>query len=214
MSTPTKKKRLSSAERRAEFISKAIEFFAEEGFESSTRSLARYLGVTQPLLYRYFPSKDDLIKEVYQTVYLNRWQDDWDLLLTDRTRPLRDRLQEFYEAYTDAIFAREWLRIFLFSGLKGVEINRWYVGLVNERILERILTEYRIEAGQAIDEAQSASPTPEQLEMAWVMHGGIFYYGIRKHIYESPVLEDKALMISNALDVFLKGIGEAFSDDN
>lgn len=214
VSTPTKKKRLSSAERRAEFISKAIEFFAEEGFESSTRSLARYLGVTQPLLYRYFPSKDDLIKEVYQTVYLNRWQDDWDLLLTDRTRPLRDRLQEFYEAYTDAIFAREWLRIFLFSGLKGVEINRWYVGLVNERILERILTEYRIEAGQAIDEAQSASPTPEQLEMAWVMHGGIFYYGIRKHIYESPVLEDKALMISNALDVFLKGIGEAFSDDN
>lgn len=212
MSTPTKKKRLSSAERRAEFISKAIEFFAEEGFESSTRSLARYLGVTQPLLYRYFPSKDDLIKEVYQTVYLNRWQDDWDLLLTDRTRPLRDRLQEFYEAYTDAIFAREWLRIFLFSGLKGVEINRWYVGLVNERILERILTEYRIEAGQAIDEAQSASPTPEQLEMAWVMHGGIFYYGIRKHIYESPVLEDKALMISNALDVFLNGIGEAFSD--
>ena len=211
-STTPKKKRLSSVERRAEFISKAIEFFAEEGFESSTRSLARYLGVTQPLLYRYFPSKDDLIKEVYQTVYLNRWQDDWDLLLTDRSRPLRDRLQEFYEAYTDAIFAREWLRIFLFSGLKGVEINRWYVGLVNERILERILTEYRIEAGQAADQAESSAATPEQLEMARVMHGGIFYYGIRKHIYESPVLEDKSQMIANALDVFLNGIGDAFSD--
>ena len=26
--------------------------------------------MTQPLLYRYFPSKDDLIKEVYRTVYL------------------------------------------------------------------------------------------------------------------------------------------------
>ena len=38
----------------------------------------------------------------------------------------------------DRILAREWLRIFLFSGLKGVEINRWYVGLVNERILERM----------------------------------------------------------------------------
>jgi hypothetical protein len=35
-----------------------------------TRDLARRLGVTQPLLYRYFPSKDDLIKEVYRTVYL------------------------------------------------------------------------------------------------------------------------------------------------
>ena len=208
-----KKKRLSSNERRADFISKAIEFFAEEGFESSTRKLAKHLGVTQPLLYRYFPSKDDLIKEVYQTVYLNRWQDDWDVLLTDRTRPLRDRLQEFYEAYTDAIFAREWMRIFLFSGLKGVEINRWYVGMVNERILERLLTEYRIEAGQPEKLAEAVKATPEELEMAWVMHGGIFYYGIRKHIYESPVLEDKSRMISNALDLFLKGIGEAISSD-
>ena len=207
--TKPKKKRLSSSERRADFISKAIEFFAEEGFESSTRSLARHLGVTQPLLYRYFPSKDDLIKEVYQTVYLNRWQDEWDVLLTNRNLPLRDRLQRFYEAYTDAIFVREWMRIFLFSGLKGVEINRWYVGLVNERILERILTEFRIEAGQSVAQATSTKATEEELEMAWVMHGGIFYYGIRKHIYESPVLEDKSLMISNALDVFLKGIGEA-----
>jgi AcrR family transcriptional regulator len=55
-----KRKRLPSAERREEFIQQAIDFFAEEGFESSTRGLALKLGVTQPLLYRYFPSKDDL----------------------------------------------------------------------------------------------------------------------------------------------------------
>ena len=202
-----KSRRMSSAERRAEFITKAIEFFSEEGFESSTRSLARHLGVTQPLLYRYFPSKDDLIKEVYQSVYLNRWQDRWDALLCDRSLPLRDRLQEFYEAYTDAIFTREWMRIFLFSGLKGVEINRWYAGLVNEKILGRMLKEFRAEAGLAVD----IEPTPEELELAWVMHGGIFYYGIRKHIYESPVLADKSRMISDALDLFLKGIGETIN---
>ncbi len=204
--TPIKprKKRLSSTERRADFISKAIEFFAEEGFESSTRDLARHLGVTQPLLYRYFPSKGDLIKEVYQTVYLNRWRDDWDILLCDRSRPLSDRLQEFYEAYTDAIFNREWMRIFLFSGLKGVEINRWYVGLVKERILTRILVEYQHENGLDDD----TPPSDEELEFAWVMHGGIFYYGIRKHIYESPVLEDKSRMIADALNVFLNGVGD------
>lgn len=209
LQSKTRKKRLSSTERRAEFISKAIEFFAEEGFESSTRELARFLGVTQPLLYRYFPSKDDLIKEVYQTVYLSRWQDEWDTLLCDRSMPLRQRLQEFYEAYTDAIFTREWMRIFLFSGLKGVEINRWYVGLVNERILNRILNELRIEAGQK----NPRPPSPEELELAWVMHGGIFYYGVRKHIYETPVLDDKSRMISDALDLFLTGIGDAIDMD-
>ena len=201
-----RKKRLSSGERRQEFITKAVEFFSEEGFESSTRELARRLGVTQPLLYRYFPSKDDLIREVYQTVYLNRWKPEWDELLRDRSRPVRQRLQEFYEAYTDAIFTREWIRIYLFSGLKGVDINRWYVGLVDDRILKRVIAEYRHEAGLP----EQAEPSPTELELAWVMHGGIFYYGVRKYIYESPVLEDKSRMISDALDVFLAGIGIVF----
>ena len=65
---PPKRKRLSSEARREDFINQAIEFFAEEGFESSTRGLAKKLGVTQPLLYRYFPSKNDLISEVYDAV--------------------------------------------------------------------------------------------------------------------------------------------------
>ncbi|MGZ3322547.1 MAG: TetR/AcrR family transcriptional regulator, partial [Xanthobacteraceae bacterium] len=50
-------------------------------------------------------------------------------------------------------------------------------------------------------------PTASELEMAWVFHSGIFYYGVRKYIYESPVLEDKERMISDALDVFLAGFG-------
>ncbi len=204
-----RRKRLSSTERRQEFISKAIEFFSEEGFESSTRELARRLGVTQPLLYRYFPSKEDLIKEVYETVYLSRWRPEWDDLLADRSIPLRQRLQQFYEAYTDAIFTRVWLRIFLFSGLKGVDINRWYIGLVNDRILTRIVNECRHDAGLP----DNLPISDEERELAWVMHGGIFYYGVRKHIYEAPVLEDKSAAISNALDVFLEGIPAMFKTD-
>src|SRR5205814_7404762 len=95
-----KQKRLSPDDRRKEFVGKATEFFADEGFGGGTRDLARRLGVTQPLLYRYFPSKDDLIKEVYRTVYLEPLDTGWEKLLTDRSRPIRDRLQEFYNAYT------------------------------------------------------------------------------------------------------------------
>ncbi|MDB9881364.1 TetR/AcrR family transcriptional regulator, partial [Planktomarina temperata] len=91
-----KRKRLPSPERRQDFINKAIEFFAEEGFESSTLGLAKKLGVTQPLLYRYFPSKDDLISEVYGAVYVNRWLPEWEPLLRDRSRPLTERLNTFY----------------------------------------------------------------------------------------------------------------------
>src|ERR1700742_4901492 len=144
---PSKQRRLSPDERRREFVAKATEFFAEEGFGGATRDLARRLGVTQPLLYRYFPSKDDLIKEVYRTVYVDPFDTSWDKLLTDRSRPLPTRLKDFYSAYTDVIFTRKWLRIYFYSGLKGLDINRWYVGMVGEKILTRIVRECRHEAG-------------------------------------------------------------------
>ena len=201
-----KQKRLSPDDRRKEFVAKATEFFSEEGFGGGTRDLARRLGVTQPLLYRYFPSKDDLIKEVYRTVYLEPLDTGWEKLLTDRSRPIRDRLQEFYYAYTKVIFTRKWLRIYLYSGLKGLDINRWYVGMVQDKILSGIIRECRHEAGLPVQD----EPTAAELEMAWVFHSGIFYYGVRKYIYESPVLEDKEQMINDALEAFLAGYERVF----
>ncbi len=202
----SKQKRLSPDDRRKEFVAKATEFFSEEGFGGGTRDLARRLGVTQPLLYRYFPSKDDLIKEVYRTVYLEPFDTGWEKLLTDRSRPVRDRLQEFYRAYTNVLFTRKWIRIYLYSGLKGLDINRWYVGVVRDKILTRIIRECRHEAGLPVQ----GKPSAPELELAWVFHSGIFYYGVRKYIYEAPVLEDKEQMISDALDAFLAGYERVF----
>ena len=84
-------------ERHKEFVRKAVELFAEVGFEAGTRELAQRLGVTQPLLYRYFPSKDDLIAAVYQEIYVNRWKPQWREGLLDESRPIRERIVAFYE---------------------------------------------------------------------------------------------------------------------
>lgn len=201
------RRRMASEERRQEFLTKAIEFFAQEGFESSTRELARRLGVTQPLLYRYFPSKSDLISEVYDAVYVKRWKEEWGVLLADRSRPLRERLVEFYGAYTDVVFHNDWMRIFLFSGLKGVDINRRYMELVRVRILEPILTEIRFDAG-----LDNLMPTDEEVEFAWIMHGGIFYYGVRTLIYEASILNNKTFVIETAIDSFLGQVGQVRAD--
>lgn len=201
-----KQRRLSPDKRRQEFLAKATEFFSEEGFGGGTRALAHRLGVTQPLLYRYFPSKDDLIREVYRTVYLEPLDTGWEKLLADRSRPLRERLQEFYETYTGVLFTRKWLRIYFYAGLKGLDINRRYVGMVRDKILARIIRECRHEAGLPAQ----AKPSAAELEFAWVFHSGIFYYGVRKYIFEAPVLESKERMISDALDAFLAGFARAF----
>ncbi len=202
-----KQKRLSPEERRREFIRKAAELFSEEGFGGGTRELARKLGVTQPLLYRYFPSKEELIEEVYRSVFLDRWNPEWEALLGDRSMPIRQRLELFYRSYTDAIFSREWMRIYFFAGLKGLDLNRRYIDLVQDRLLARIIEEYREEAGLQPQE----KPAAAEMELAWLLHGGIFYYGVRKHLYGLNVPENKDRVIANALDVFLDGISRLFA---
>jgi len=201
-----KQRRLSPDDRRKEFVAKATEFFAEEGFGGGTRALARRLGVTQPLLYRYFPSKDDLIREVYRTVYLEPLDSGWEKLLSDRTRPISERLKEFYDAYTEVIFTRKWIRIYLYSGLKGLDLNRSYVAIVRDKILSRIIRECRHEVGVPAQNTPSAA----EFEMAWAFHSGIFYHGVRKFIYEAPVLESKQQMIGDAVDAFLAGFAKVF----
>ncbi len=127
--------------------------------------------------------------------------------IADRSRPLSERLQEFYRAYTDVIFTRKWLRIYLYSGLKGLDINRRYVAVVRDKILTRIVKECRYEAGLPAQ----GRPTASEIELGWVFHSGIFYYGVRKFIYEAPVLEDKERMIRDAIAAFLAGYQKVFA---
>lgn len=196
-----KRKRLPYKERRQEFVQKAIEYFAEEGFDSSTRELARRLGVTQPLLYRYFPSKDDLIAEVYETVYVRRWRSEWDAMLADRTVPLRERLAGFYEMYTRVVFQRDWMRIFLFAGLKGGDLNRRYIQRVRLRILEPMIREWRAETGRAVK-----APTDKEIELAWAVHGGVYYCGVRTEIYGQELLAGLEFVIASSIDSLIDGL--------
>jgi AcrR family transcriptional regulator len=193
--------RVKPEERYKEFVSKAIELFSEVGFDAGTRELAQRLNVTQPLLYRYFPSKEKLIEAVYEEIYLARWKPAWTAVLFDQSRPLPDRLQSFYEDYTDTVFTPEWLRIYMFAGLRGVNINARYVVNVEQSILEPIALEARRHLGLSTDKAV----TPQEIELFWTLHGGVFYYGVRKVVYGFECRIDKSQMIRNAIAAFLEG---------
>ena len=111
--------RLSGAEREKHIAQEAVRFFAEVGFGGDTRELAKRLGVTQSLLYKYFPSKEALINRVYEEVYLGRWNPFWESVVRDRSIPLQERLTRHYVEYAKAALTRDWVRIFMFSGLRG-----------------------------------------------------------------------------------------------
>lgn len=198
---PRRRARVRPEERYAEFVRTAVELFSEEGFEAGTRELAQRLGVTQPLIYRYFPSKDDLIAAVYREIYENRWKSAWRAGLEDESVPIRTRMLAFYTDYSDTIFTPEWLRIYLFAGLRGVDINRRYAGAVEREVLRPIAAAAR----RAIGLDPADDPLPEEVELFWTLHGGIFYYGVREIVYGFEMPVDRATMIVNAVDTFLGG---------
>ena len=195
-------RRLAAADREQQILAEAVRFFAEVGFTGHTRELAQRLHITQPLLYRYFPTKQELIERVFKEVFFTRIDPRWSQLIADRTRPLEDRLLEFYQHYARATYSYEWIRIYMFSALMGNDINRRYIKIVEDKILKPICKEIRhhcgLDSGDAVSEAE--------LEHVWVMHGGIFYYAVRKYVYHSRVAKDHAPVIRRAVKTMLAGV--------
>ena len=204
LAASARRERLSPGNRRAQILAEAIRYFAEVGFDGGTRELARRLGVTQPLIYRYFPSKQDLIQAVYEDVYLTQWRPEWEALLMDDRRPVRDRLIEFYTAYTAVIFTPDWLRIYLFAGLRGIEINRLWLDFVEKHVLRRIAEAMRrVHALPGID----AQPIgPQEMELYWMFHGGIFYHGLRREVYGKRPAVALDAFIAGCVDAMLAGL--------
>lgn len=190
--------RAASQQRARDIVSAAAEHFSEVGFAGSTREIAKRVGVTQPLLYRYFPTKDDLIEAVYRTEYLERWNPSWDASLKDRNRPTRERFEVFYRDYVQTAFTPTALRLSYYAGLRDADINAWYNHLIEELVLKQLVREHRVELGLP-DEAYVSA---RELEPAWQIHGGLMHYGWRKHVLHLRVAPDVEQVISDTLDMY------------
>jgi AcrR family transcriptional regulator len=67
VSHSTEPRRQHPEQRREEILDAAVRLFCEKGYEGTTiRDIARAVGVTEGLLYHYFPSKAALIAECWK----------------------------------------------------------------------------------------------------------------------------------------------------
>ena len=137
-------------------------------------------------------------------------QTEWTRELMDRSIPLEERLVRYYEDYAVTIFDYEWMRIFMFSGLKGEPINTRYLKLVRERILRVICIELRHSFGLA-DPAQRPV-SPDEIDLAWSLHAAIFYIGVRKWIYYLPAPDDLSAFIRRNVKTFFGGAGPVMKE--
>jgi len=185
----------------------AIGYLADFGFDTSTRDLASHLGISQSLLFRYFPSKDALIDAVYDVVFLNRWNDEWEQILRDRGRSLRERLRDFYRDYFRSINRYEVIRISLYSALRGESLNDRYMHRVRDRLIHRIVEELRAELGVAGPAEAAISPFEEDLVFS--LHASVIYTIIRKQVFDLEIAADVDFMIELYVDGFLASAPQA-----
>ncbi len=205
---PHKKLRLPPDERRRHIVEEALNHFAEHGFEANTRVLAQRIGVTQPLLYRYFSTKEDLIEAVTELAFARLSRRDWLSLIRQSEGDLRTRLVNFFYAYIHENYDFAWIRLYMFAGLAGGELNRRYIKLVTEPLLRAIAHEIREHL--QLPQSQKAI-SKEELEYLWIFHGGLYYYAIRHHIYGVPA-DVKSLVrhVEIAVDTMISGYARIF----
>jgi AcrR family transcriptional regulator len=201
---PAPRRRLAPEDREHQIVQAAIAFFARRGFDASTRDLAKELGVTQPLLYRYFPTKEALVDRVYEEVFVRRWNPEWEEWLADRSTPLATRLKRYFEDYARFVLRSEWVRIFVYAGLSKGGINQKYLARLRERHFLLIAREMRHEYN--IPEPPDRGAEDDEVELVWAMHSSVFYIGVRKWIYELPTPKNLERLIDMRVEAFLAGV--------
>ena len=200
--------RMAPEQRRALILQRAIEFFAEYGLTAQTRALADACGVAQRLLYRYFPSKAALLSEVYNEAIASPFRAVWRVQLKDRSRGWEERLTAFYIEYFEQVLTRRWLRLFLYASLAEARMAPDYNQAILLDTLELIVAETAADQGVDLPEDRTLLH-----ELAYVLHGAVSHFGIRRHIYGAsqkvPIDRIVALQVRSFLTGFAPAAAEA-----
>jgi len=193
--------RLPHATRRAQILAQAAEFFAAHGLAAQTRALAEVCGISQRLLYRFFPNKAALIEEVYKAEIAGPFQAVWFAELSDRSRPVEDRLVAFYRQYCDRVLTERWLRLFLYAALADTGMAPAYISAIIAHMLDVIVTEAAHEQG-----LEPPSDAALRRELGWALHGAVSHLAIRHWIYRNASGAPEAAVLAMYVRVFLVGL--------
>jgi AcrR family transcriptional regulator len=142
---PIAPKRFTADERRHQLVQIAARLFAEKGFTgTTTREIAKAAGVTEAIIFRYFPRKDDLYAAILEWKSSQEQTAVWCSELGAAARLHDDRLVIRTVVQRLIAFVRQdpaFLRLMLHSALEGHGLAEAYRKRHFEP-LERFLTDY------------------------------------------------------------------------
>jgi AcrR family transcriptional regulator len=194
------RKRLSHDERRALILDRAADYLSENGFPVRTRRLAAAAGVSQRLIYHFFPNKSALIDEIYTSAIQGPFKPIWFAELTDRSKPVAERLQHFYADYFEALLTRRWTRLLIYSSFSKQNMAPRFISVIILRLLETIVEEVAAERG-----VELPADKPVIHEIGWILHGAVSHLAIRRHLFHANPTVPVATVINAQIATFLAG---------
>jgi AcrR family transcriptional regulator len=186
LSTETKKrakprKRLSAASRREVIVEAATEVFAERGYQgASVEEISRRSGVSPPVVYDHFDSKQDLYRCLLERHFADLRQ-VWRTNFIGEERPER-RIARSFDSWFAYIEAHPFAGRMLFRDTSGDPQIAAIHSEVAARSRDAILPLFAAESGAG---RIGGSVDGEGLEMAWVVLRGVLQ-GLAIWWYEHP----------------------------
>jgi len=196
------RKRLTHDERKALILDRAAEYLSENGFPVRTRRLAAAAGISQRLIYHFFPNKSALIDEIYDSAIAGPFKAIWFVQLGDRSQPVAERLRVFYRDYYATLLTRRWTRLLIYSSFSVQNMAPRYISGIIHRLLETIVEEVAAERGVRLP-----ADKPVVHEIGWILHGAVSHLAIRRHLFHANVTVPVELVIDAQIDSFLAGFG-------
>jgi AcrR family transcriptional regulator len=198
--------RVSAEERRRQIIEAAATLFSRKGFRgTTTRAIAKAVGVSEAMLFKCFATKEDLYAAIIEAKSLVRQTLDTLVAAAERgddSEVLRTLAREMIErTRTDPTL----MRLTFFSALEGHALSDM---MFRSRVqqLDEFLSGYvtqRIAAG--------AFRNVDPLQAAWNFSGMVAYHVQRRELFrqEAPphLTSDRA--VEEMVQLFLSGVRSA-----
>lgn len=174
--------RLTAGERRERILGSAMDLFARRGFAGgSTREVARGAGISEAMLFKHFPRKDDLYRAILER----------HLSEIERAMPLGGLAESdapprrFFERIAGTLLSRmdedpTLLRLMLFSALEGHPMAREFER-ARGRGLRGAIDAY-LRRRMARGDLRRADPAVAARSFVWLVVG----WGISRALFRQP----------------------------
>ena len=196
-------KRMAAGDRCEQILHGAMELFAEKGFRgATTREIARHLGISEALMFKYFPSKEAL----YRAIIQKRTDGSEEMFFPKEAIQSKDDRQVFRSVASYLISKNSedptFMRLIQYGALEGHELSRIFF---ETHAMERtkLLSKY---IRQRIKERAFKKVPP--LLAARAFMGMILHYVQSQEIYELKKFFhfSQKKVVDTFVDTFLNGL--------